>query len=79
MFRDERLIGVGFAILQINDSCGNHLYQRKAFAQRGNPFIRFVVGRIGHDQIVAAFTGIEGKIDFFLSARGSKNLAFDIG
>jgi len=32
VFGDEWLVGVGSGVLDVDDSCGDHLYQGEAFA-----------------------------------------------
>lgn len=59
VFRDKWLVGVGAGVFDVDDSGCDHFYQGEAFAQAGDPAVSFFVAGVCHDEVVAAWTGLQ--------------------
>ena len=76
---NKRLVGICAGILHIHNSRSDHLHQREAFAETGNPCISLVTVRICGYQAVTPLAGLQGKINFLRLGGLLKYLAGNVG
>ena len=79
MFGDEGHVGVPAIVLDVHNTGGDHLHQREAFAQAGDPLVGLFSGGGSHDQVIAAVTGLQMEIYLFCFLRICEYLAEDVG
>mgnify|MGYP007078872856 FL=1 len=79
VFGDKWLVGVGPVVFDVDDSGGDHFYQGEAFAYAGDPAVGFFVAGVCHEEVVAAWAGFQGEVDFLGPDGGVEDLAGDVG